>query len=178
MGETDVLAAALKLAKAKGETGVEAEEFDDVLAQTFDMESEVEKLQKNMEADEGITTAFVCDIETFKDVYRLQRRLLARTGETMYLSLLTLGYAKDIKADELKHEKLMSLFIDTSKKSLRCGDSLCRYSYNKVAIMFPTGSYDDARKIVERVRRNFLLKLSGEKFVITFRLRPLKNINE
>lgn len=178
VGEIDILSATLKLAKSgKDSEGLE-DEYNEVITQTFEMETEVDKLQKNMEADDGMTTAFVCDLETFKDVYRMQRRLLARTGETMYLSLMTLGYPGGGRTDELKHEKLMSLFIDVAKRSLRCGDSLCRYSYNKMAIMFPAGSYDDARKIVERVRRVYTSKLTGEKMVITFRVRPLKNIND
>ena len=44
--------------------------------------------------------------------------------------------------------------------------------------MFPTGSFDDAKKIVERVRRVYLAKISGEKMIITYRIRPLKNVNE
>ena len=142
------------------------------------METEVDRLVKNMEAEASVNTAFVCDLETFKDVYRMQRRLLARPGETMYLSLMTLGYQKGTKPDELRHEKLLSMFIDTAKRSLRCGDSLCRYSYNKLAIMFPAGSYEDARKIIDRVRKVYMLKSSGEKLVVTFSLKPLKNVNE
>lgn len=178
VGETDVLVAELNLAISGGKAEDILDEYNEVIDQSREMEAEVDKLQKNMEAEDGVTTAFVCDLETFKDVYRMQRRLLARTGETMYLSLMTLGYQKDANTDELKHEKLMSLFIDTAKRSLRCGDSLCRYSYNKLAIMFPAGSYDDAKRIVERVRRVYMMKLSGEKLVITFRVRPLKNVNE
>lgn len=178
VGENDILSAALRLSDSGNDENNWEDEFNEALSQTMDMELEVEKLQKNMETDEGTPTAFVCDLETFKDVYRMQRRLLARTGETMYLTLMTIGYPKGVSVDELKHEKIMSLFIDTAKRSLRCGDSLCRYSYNRMAVMFPAGSYDDARKIVERVRRVFTSKLNGEQLAITFNLRPLKNVNE
>lgn len=178
VGENDLLNAELNRAKDRGKTNGQNDDYEEMVAQAFRMETEVDKLQKNMEAEDFINSALVCDFDTFKDVYRMQRRLLARTGETMYLSMLTLGYPADVKMDALKHEKLMSLFIDTAKRSLRCGDSLCRYSEDTIALMYPTGSYDDAKKIIERVRRVFMAKLLGEKMVITYRVRPLKNVNE
>ena len=178
VGDNDLLSAELKICKAKGETEEQYNDYEELVSQAFEMEDEVDKIQKNMEAEDLTMSALVCNFETFKEVYHMQRRLLARTGETMYLAVMTFGYPKDVKADTLKHENLMALFIDTAKKSLRCGDSLCRYSENKVAVMFPTGSFEDAKKIVERVRRVYTAKVSGEKMVITYRVRPLKNVNE
>ena len=178
IGENDLLKAELKQAKAKGEVVSSFDDYEELVSQAFEMEDEVDKIQKTMEAEDYIASALVCNIDTFKEVYHMQRRLLARTGETMYLAVMTFGYPKELKADTLKHENLMSLFMDTAKKSLRCGDSLCRYSDNKVAIMFPTGSFEDAKKIVERVRRVYQAKVSGEKMVITYRVRPLKNVND
>ena len=178
VGEDDVLKAVLKRVQGRDNIAENSNEYDAIILQSAKMEDDVDALQKNMEAEDFINSALVCDINTFKEVYRMQRRLLARTGETMYLSMLTLGYHADAKVDSLKHEKLMSLFIDTLKRSLRCGDSLCRYSENTIAVMYPTGSYDDARKIIERVRRVYLSKLIGEKLNITYRVRPLSNVNE
>lgn len=178
VGDNDLLKAELKRAKSKGEVTEQFDEYDELVSQAFEMEEEVDKIQKNMEAEDFSASALVCNFDTFREVYHMQRRLLARTGETMYLSVLTFGYPKDVKTDTLKHENLMNLFIDTAKKSLRCGDSLCRYSDNRVAIMYPTGSFDDAKKIIERVRKVYLSKILGEKMVITYRVRPLKNVNE
>lgn len=177
-GDDDLLNAELKRVKAKEEATSQFDTYEELVSQAFEMEDEIDKLQKSMEAENLMASALVCNFDTFKEVYHMQRRLLARTGETMYLAVMTFGYPGDVKVDTLKHENLMSLFIDSSKKSLRCGDSLCRYSDNKVAIMFPTGSFDDAKKIVERVRKIYLSKITGEKMVITYRVRPLKNVNE
>lgn len=178
VGENDLLKAELKKAQEKEEIVSQYDDYDELVAQAFELDDEVDKVQKNMEAEDYSPSALVCNFETFKEVYHMQRRLLARTGETMYLAILSMGYSKGAKTDTLKHENLVSMFIDVAKRSLRCGDSLCRYSDNKIAIMFPTGSFDDARKIVERVRSLYLTKVSGEKLVITYRIRPLKNVNE
>ena len=178
VGDNDLLKAELRQVKARGDVASSFDDYEELVSQAFEMDDEIDKIQRGMESEDLTSSALVCNYDTFKEVYHMQRRLLARTGETMYLAVTTLGYSKDFKADTLKHENLMSLFLDTAKKSLRCGDSLCRYSDNKVAIMFPTGSFEDAKKIVERVRRIYLAKVSGEKMVITYRVRPLKNVNE
>lgn len=178
VGENDLLKAELRQAKDRGEVVSQFDDYEELVSQAFELDEEVDRIQRTMEAEDYVATALVCNFDTFKEVYHMQRRLLARTGETMYLGIMTFGYPKDLKADTLKHENLLNMFLDTAKKSLRCGDSLCRYSDNKVAIMFPTGSFDDAKKIVERVRKIYLAKISGEKMVITYRVRPLKNVNE
>lgn len=142
------------------------------------MDDEMDRIQKGMESDDVTDSAFVCDYEMFKDVYHLQRRLLARTGETMFVSLMTLGFLSDANGDELRNERVMKAMLDSTKKALRCGDSICRYSDSCLAIMFPAGTYDDARKIMERIRNRFLSGVNNSDIVISFKVRPLKNVKD
>lgn len=110
----------------------------------------------------------------FKEIYHLQRRLLARTGETMYLSILTI-----CAGDEENVSKKMFTLMETAKRSLRCGDSICKYSDNKLAVMFPAGEYGDAKKVLERIRSVFMKKIgSHEDTIIVFSLKPLKNLKD
>lgn len=141
------------------------------------MSDDLDYLQKNMESDDSGQSAFICDYETFKEIYHLQRRLLARTGETMYVSLLSLGFSNE-SLDPLREERVMKALLDSTKVSLRCGDSICRYSDSCLAVMFPAGAYDDAKGVVERIRKVFLTSTKDSDIVISYKLRPLKNIKD
>lgn len=177
-GHTDLIDMELDMISADGNDEVISEKYDIVKSQVYSMNGEVDVLQRNMEADDSEDTAFVCDFAMFKDVYHLQRRLLARTGETMFVSMLMVGYLNDEMSDNLRNERVMKALLDSTRKSLRCGDSICRYSDSCLAIMFPAGSFDDAKKIMERVRKKFLMTDNSSDIIISFRVRPLKNLKD
>lgn len=175
IGETDLLNVEKRLLLEENEFNERLNAEYAAISLNFDATTEeVEKLKAEMEEDDGQRTAFVCDLKTFKEIYHLQRRLLARTGETMYLSILTIS-AKDTESVG----KNMYTLTETARRSLRCGDSICRYGDNKLAIMFPAGEYNDAKKVLERVRTVFMKKMGNyNDIVISFILKPLKNMND
>lgn len=142
------------------------------------MELEIDEVQRGMETEDSENSAFVCDYSVFKDIYHLQRRLLARTGDTMFLTLLSAKRLAETDYEPLKAEKVMNNLLDVMRHELRCGDSICRYSDNTYAIMFPADSYENAQKIMERVRRTFLVNTREKDLMINYRIRPLKNAKE
>lgn len=142
------------------------------------MELEIEDVQRGMETEDSENSAFVCDYNVFKDIYHLQRRLLARTGDTMFLTLLSAKRLSETEYEPLKAEKVMNNLLDVIRHELRCGDSICRYSDNTYVIMFPADSYENAQKIMERVRRTFMLNTREKDLMVIYRIRPLKNAKE
>ena len=175
IGETDLLSIEKKIITGEADTDEQLNtEYAAISSQFNSSIEEVEMLKAEMEEDDGQRTAFVCDFKMFKEIYHLQRRLLARTGETMYLSILTI-----CASDEENVSKKMFTLIETAKRSLRCGDSICKYSDNKLAVMFPAGEYGDAKKVLERIRSVFMKKIgSHEDTIIVFSLKPLKNLKD
>lgn len=139
---------------------------------------EIEDVQRGMETEDSENSAFVCDYNVFKDIYHLQRRLLARTGDTMFLTLLSAKRLSETEYEPLKAEKVMNNLLDVIRHELRCGDSICRYSDNTYVIMFPADSYENAQKIMERVRRTFMLNTREKDLMVIYRIRPLKNAKE
>lgn len=176
VGHNDLLDMELKLVSGDCNQD-DKDRYELITAQTDKMNLDIDLLQKNMESDDSAESAFICDYDTFKEIYHLQRRLLARTGETMYVSLLTFGFTRD-SLDPLREERVMKALLDSTRVSLRCGDSICRYSDSCLAVMFPAGAYEDARKVVERIRRVFLTGVKDSDIVISFKVRPLKNIKD
>lgn len=142
------------------------------------MEIEIEDVKKSMEVEDPENSAFVCDYSVFKDIYHLQRRLLARTGDTMFLSLMSVKRLSENDYEPLKAEKVLSSLLDVVRHELRCGDSICRFSDMAYAIMFPADSYENAQKIMERVRRAFLMSTREKDLIVVYRIKPLKNAKE
>lgn len=179
VGTNELLSLEQKLAEQKGRA-------DDALQSRYektkknieDMEYVIGTVQNNMETDDADNTAYVCEYSVFRDIYHLQRRLLARTGDTMFLTLLTMGKATEGEYEDLQNEKIMSALLDCCCHELRCGDSICRYSDSQYAIMFPADSYENAIKIMERVKSAFGQTAADSELLLTYHIRPLKNAKE
>ncbi len=179
LGKNELLTLMRQSAEAKGAVPERLQVRCDKISQyERDMEEEIGDMQRSMEVDDAECTAFVCDYAMFREIYHLQRRLLARTGDTMFLTILTMGKEFGGEYDDLRNEKIMAALLDCCRHVLRCGDSICRYSDNQFAIMFPAASYENAQKVMERVKSAFLSKTSDSDLLLVYRIRPLKNARE
>ncbi|MBR5766961.1 MAG: hypothetical protein IKX95_09270 [Lachnospiraceae bacterium] len=162
--------------------GLESEEMRDQYhkfrSAVKDMDRVIGGVREEMETDSSENTAFVCEYEMFREVYRLQRRLLMRTGETMFLTMVTLRSKLTDRHDPLKNERAMSALLECCKHELRMGDSICRYSEDQYAIMFPVDSYENAVKVMERVRMSFYRKSNLNEYMMVYKICPLKNSKE
>ncbi|MCR5234911.1 MAG: hypothetical protein K6E53_13545 [Lachnospiraceae bacterium] len=143
-----------------------------------DMVRVIGGVKEEMETDSSENTAFVCEYDMFREVYRLQRRLLMRTGETMFLTMATLRSKIKDRHEPLKNERAMSALLECCKHELRMGDSICRYSDDQYAIMFPVDSYENAVKVMERVRMSFYRKSNLNEYLLVYKITPLKNSKE
>lgn len=178
-GANDLIILEQKLAEQKGHPDVSVvSRYEKTKKYIGNMEDVIGTIQDNMETDDADNIAFVCDYSVFRDIYHLQRRLLARTGDTMFLTLLTMGKSSGGEFDDLQNEKIMKAIMDCCCHELRCGDSICRYSDNQHAIMFPADSFENAIKIMERVKSAFMSEANDHDVLLTYHIRPLKNAKE
>jgi hypothetical protein len=169
----------MNLAMQKGlETESMKDEYNLFHEAALDMRRMIGGVKEEMETDSSENTAFVCEYDMFREVYRLQRRLLMRTGETMFLTMATLRSKLRDRHEPLKNERAMSALLECCKHELRMGDSICRYSEDQYAIMFPVDSYENAVKVMERVRMSFYRKSNLNEYMLVYRITPLKNSKE
>jgi len=134
-------------------------------------------MQEDLEDDTIEQQAFVCDYTTFKEIYRLQRRMQARTKATMFLGLVDIRTNEDGDFDNDSSEDMMKEIVKCCSNQLRCGDAICRKKEAQLAILFPADSYEDAVGVLERLKRA-IKERTGENAVIVYSLRTLKNARE
>lgn len=100
--------------------------------------------------------SYYCEFEFFKTIYRLEARSAARTGQSVYIGLLTLMNAS---GDDLPNQKtmnrVMDALYDTIRRTLRRGDIFTRYSLNQYLIMLPTTTYETSNMVMERIKKAY-----------------------
>lgn len=111
---------------------------------------------KDKLSEEPTKGSFYCEFEFFKTIYRLEARSAARTGQSVYIGLMTVMNAE---GDDLPNQKTMNRVMDalhdTIRRTLRRGDIFTRYSLNQYLIMLPTTTYETSNMVMERIKKAY-----------------------
>lgn len=117
--------------------------------------------------------AFCCEPSVFRDIYQLETRAIERTGDSIFLCLLTIS---SLKGDLLKPAvqiRAMDELGEAIKGSLRRGDAYSRYSVSQYLILLPTATYENGEMILNRIIHNFKKAYSRKDLAITFSLQSI-----
>lgn len=143
------------------------------------LQDEVDSMQQELEDDTVEQMAYLCDYKTFKEIYRLQRRMQSRSKATIFLGLMDVKSDDTLPLDDdfFSHDNIMTNVTECCQRQLRCGDAICKKNDSEIAILFPAESYEDAMGVLERLK-NASRERIGEDLVIVYKVRPLKNAHE
>lgn len=151
--------------------------------ETTELYKEIIKGNKSAEMDLGIIKedlreseakgAFFCEYEIFKDIYRLEARSAARTGQTVYLGLLTTTDAQGRQPELKLLNRNMDRLREVIAQCVRQGDVYTRYSVSQFLIMLPATSYENGEKVMGRICRNFRSSNPKAAVILKFSLQPM-----
>lgn len=136
---------------------------------TTDLSSIQESMQEHQRAD----GAYYCEYSVFKDIYQLEQRAIERTGDSIYLCLLTVRTS----SGELPKTAVMVRAMESLGKaisgSLRRGDVYARYSIAQYIILLPTTSYENGCNVMKRITMSFKKEYTRKDLVIDYSLQSV-----
>lgn len=119
------------------------------------IEIDLKVIKSNLKESLGIVGAYYCDYEAFKDIYRIQARLAARTGISTFIVLFTLidlnGEMPEAGVAKLASDRLKEAILS----SLRKGDTVAAYSPTQFIVMLSLVNYDNAKIVTDRILQKF-----------------------
>jgi DNA-binding SARP family transcriptional activator len=95
------------------------------------------------------------EYEFFKSLYRLEARNEARSGQTVYLALITIMDDDGAQPSVKILRKAMSKLSNTISQSLRRGDVFTRFSVSQYLIMLPSAALEDGQAVMGRITKQF-----------------------
>ena len=116
---------------------------------------------------------FFCEMETFREFYRIQMRNLERLGSTMFLGLMMLGDGDPAHVDTVIFEGAMAGLLEILRKNLRRGDIVTRCDEYVVALLLPTVNYQSGSLVMERIEHVFHEAYPREKVPFHSRITPM-----
>lgn len=117
--------------------------------------------------------AFYCEYPVFHDLFQLERRAIERTGDSIYLCLLTIGDLDGRVPKTAVLNKAMEHLNHAIRDSLRCSDVYTRYSISQYIILLPTMTMEKGEMVMKRILSNFRKLCSRRELIVDYKLQPV-----
>jgi len=150
--------------------------YRDIIKSNKKVETDLSVIKETLNEKSEITGAFYCEYEIFKDFYQLEVRAAGRTGETVYLGLLTLTNTDG----EMPSLKMLNGHIDKIQaciqKTLRKGDVFAKYSVSQFIMMLPLTTFEDGEMAIKRIIKKFHKQNPHSPLTIIYSLQSLEMV--
>lgn len=127
---------------------------EEILKSEQSFEADLSVIETDLKDQCAKRGAFKCQYTIFKSIYRIQARSIVRTGQSIYLCLITLNEPAKL-VDTKPLTTAMNRMSEIITNSLRSGDVFARYSKNQYIIMLPSACYENSIMIGERILKNY-----------------------
>lgn len=131
------------------------------------MESEVSKLLSALPDTEN-TGACICDFETFKEIYRVQRGVQARYGLQVFLAILTVAPSQNTDAAETA--LMVEQLGDLIHMNLRQCDVAARYTDMQYVVMLSGSTAESGTGPMERIKAAFYRIPAHGRYLLSYSL--------
>lgn len=150
--------------------------YREIIKTTHDVETDINIVREDLKEPDNTTGAFYCEYEVFKNLYRLEARTAARSGQSIFISLLTITDPQGGTLDVKLQSKAMDSFFEIIKGSLRKGDVFSRFSATQYVLMLPTLTYENCMMVMDRIIRRYKQTYRSKSVEIFTKIQPLNPI--
>ena len=132
------------------------QEMSERMGRKYHAAGEIKEDLKEPEYEDG---AFYCSLPSFRDNYRLVRRLIERNGQSAFLMVCSLTDGNGHPMENREKLDVMSMELHRAvKNSLRRGDSFSKYSPSQFLILLVGTNQENCDIIFRRIAARFTQK--------------------
>ena len=117
---------------------------------------DIREIKGNLKEEPMEDGAYYCSLPSFRDGYRLVRRIMERNGQSIYLMLYTIT---DSGGRPMEHSEKLTAMSETLyqaiKQSLRRCDSFTRYNPAQFLILLVGTNRENCEQILNRIKHHF-----------------------
>lgn len=116
----------------------------------------ITEIKLSLQETPGERGAFFCTYPGFRDAYRVMRRCMERTGQSIFLLLCTLTDTKGRPMEaSSKLDEMSEYLFDSIKNSLRRSDSFTKFNQSQFLIMLTGTNEENCQIVIDRIVGRF-----------------------
>ena len=129
--------------------------YREIIKNVQHVETDLEIIKEDLWEASLAYGAFFCEYEVFKNIYRLEARAAERTGQSVFLLLLTVTDTQgQIPAIKLLNNS-MDRLRDCLLHSLRRNDVVSRFSATQFVVMLSSLTFENSLMVQDRILGRF-----------------------
>lgn len=148
--------------------------YEKIMESENDPKTDLSIIQSELEDLASTNAAFICEYGIFREIYRLESRRCARSGESIHIALVTLITQQGEIPDVNKIGNTMDNVLKVITSCLRRGDVVAKYSGAQYLLMLPSTNYDNCAKVLKRIESTFRRQHRTSALQINSKIRELK----
>ena len=149
--------------------------YKELIKTNNDIEVDLSVIRDKLQEPSTNPGAFYCEYSLFKEIYHLQSRTAGRSGQSIYLCMMSVTDGNNNALDKKKNQNAaVSQLHYAIQTSLRQGDVFTRYSVSQFLILLPAINFENCEMVLKRIQRNFKKENPHSKAVITYKLQALR----
>jgi DNA-binding SARP family transcriptional activator len=152
--------------------------YMDIAKTVHNIEADIEIIKGELREPIISKGAFYCEYEVFKNLYRLEARTSARSGQSVFICLITALNEKTGETLETKTRgKVMDGLHTVIRQSLRKGDVYSRFSASQYVLMLPGLTYENCEMVMSRIHKRYKQSFRVKGVSIQTRIQPLEPVD-
>ncbi|MEM1483339.1 BTAD domain-containing putative transcriptional regulator [Oscillospiraceae bacterium PP1C4] len=150
--------------------------YSEIAKSVHSVETDLDIIKEDLIEHRVADGAFYCDYEVFKNMYQLEARVASRTGQSVFLGLLTVTNSEGNVPEKALLCKAMGRLLETICGSLRKGDIVSRFSSSQYVLMLPTLTFENGQMVMHRICKHFREENHLSDIKVSTTLQPLDPI--
>lgn len=119
------------------------------------VETDLGVIKEDLSEHNSVRGAFYCDYEVFRNMYRVEARAASRSGQAIFLGLLTVTTSQNQIPDLKSLGRAMDILLDSSRQCLRKGDVISRFSPTQYVLLLYTQTFENGQRVLDRLQKFF-----------------------
>lgn len=147
-----------------------------ILSTTKDVQRDILVIKEDLQETDKAVGPYFCEYEIFKNIYRLSARGAQRTGQSVYILLITLTDEENELLPLKTMRRAMDLLQTAIGDSLRKEDVCARFSNSQYVLMLTSISYENCELVLKRIETRFQFLLRNKKVIMHKTMQPMDPI--
>ena len=148
--------------------------YTEIMDEEQGMETDLEIIQGELKEAAAKPGAFMCEYGFFKEIYRLEARRCARSGQCVHVGLITVTDVKGGTPAPNVLSATMDQLQNVLIHSLRRGDVIAKYSAARYVVLLPAANYEDSLMVMDRIVAAFHRQHRTDRQKLSCKIRELE----
>lgn len=158
-------------------------------AETMALYKEIVKSMHNVEMDliaikedlaemSRLRGAYLCDYAIFKNIYRVNARLMVRSGASIHIGLITVTDARGDVPPVSTIKRVMTALRACVVDHLRCGDTVAQYSSTQLVVMLSHTTRENGCRVLDRLLEVYRQQHPMDTVRVRYRLEAVDPVSD